>query len=356
MKHHFTAHKRKILVVASLVSLIFGTQLLSCRKSEIVLDEPFAFKIPSGWPQPFYNFENNPVSRDRFELGRRLFYDKQLSINNTVSCGTCHQQFAAFAQIDHNISHGIYDRIGVRNSPAIFNMNWNTSFFWDGRANHLEVQPLNPITDHNEMGETLENVITKIGNDVRYKPLLKKAYGDETVTSERILKSLAQFMGMMISDQSKYDQYKRGQVSLSTEEQNGLQVFLENCASCHKEPLFSDFSFRSNGLPLIPNSKGLIDSGRASIPPFAAENLYKFKVPSLRNLKYTRPYMHDGRFNTLEQVLDHYAAIDPNAVNLDPLLRNSIVLSSTQRTELLAFLNTLNDEVFVKDKRFAEVQ
>ncbi|RQO29804.1 cytochrome-c peroxidase [Taibaiella sp. KBW10] len=351
-----TTHKRKILVIASLLSLIISTQLLSCRKSEIVLDENFAFIIPTGWPQPFYNFEQNPVSKERFELGRKLFYDKQLSINNSISCGTCHQQFAAFAQIDHDISHGIFDRVGARNSPAIFNMNWNTSFFWDGRANHIEVQPLNPITDHNEMGETIENVVVKLSADARYKPMFQKAYGDETVSSQRILKALAQFMGMMVSDRSKYDLYKQGKASLSAQEQSGLLVFEAQCATCHKAPLFSDFSFRSNGLPLILNSRGVIDSGKAAVPPFAAENLYKFKVPSLRNLKYTRPYMHDGRYTTLEQVLDHYAQIDPNAVNLDPLLQNRIILSPVQRADLLAFLNTLNDEAFVKDKRFAEVQ
>lgn len=352
--NHFSS-KKKITIILFLVIGAGLLQISACTKNENDADENlYKFVVPKDWPQPVYGFEGNEGSKGKFELGKSLFYDVQLSITNTVSCGTCHQPFAAFAQLDHDVSHGIHDRIGKRNSQPLFNLNWHNSFFWDGRVNHIEVQPLNPIVDTTEMGETLQGIITKLQADPRYDKLFTDAYGDTAVTSQRIFRSMAVFMGMMVSNNSKYDQYTRGEASLSAQEQRGLTIFEQNCASCHKPPLFSDFSFRSNGLPDRINAHGTIDSGKASVAPYDPQNMYKFKVPSLRNLAYTRPYMHDGRFETLENVLDHYASIDPSSVNLDPLLQNSIALSTNQRSDLLAFLQTLNDEVFVKDKRFME--
>ncbi len=350
----FKYWKTKYFAILSVFIIAIMAQLSACNKNEKAVEDIYAFKVPEGWPQPAYNFEGNEVSKEKFELGKALFYDVQLSITNTVSCGTCHQPFSAFAQLDHDVSHGVYDRIGKRNSQPLFNLNWHNSFFWDGRVNHIEVQPLNPITDTTEMGETLQGIIAKLQADPRYDKLFTDAFGDTMVNSQRIFRSMAVFMGLMVSDNSKYDKFTRGEVNLTEQEQRGLNIFEQNCASCHKPPLFSDFSFRSNGLPDRLSAHGTIDSGRAAVAPYDPLNMYKFKVPSLRNLAYTRPYMHDGRFATLERVLDHYANIDPTLVNLDPLLQNGIALNSSERSDLLAFLNTLNDEVFVKDKRFIE--
>lgn len=343
-----------MLTVTVICAVAAIVQIASCRKSPKPVTDLYKFEVPDGWPRPAYYFEGNEVSEEKFVLGRTLFYDVQLSITNTVSCGTCHQPFAAFAQLDHDISHGIFDRVGKRNSPPLFNLNWHNSFFWDGRTNHIEVQPLSPIVDTTEMGESLQGIIAKLQADQKYDRLFTDAYGDTAVTSQRIFRSMAVFMGMMVSNNAKYDQYMRGEVSLSEPEQRGLVIFEQHCASCHKPPLFSDFSFRSNGLPERLSAHGTIDSGKASIAPYDPQNMYKFKVPSLRNLDYTRPYMHDGRFATLQRVLEHYANIDPTAVNLDPILQNGIVLSSGQRSDLLSFLKTLNDPVFVKDKRFQQ--
>ncbi len=309
------------------------------------------FEVPEGWPEPAYKFEQNPLSWDGFELGRKLFYDQRLSRDQSVSCGSCHQQFAAFAHKDHDLSHGVDNLLGTRNSPPLFNLNWHTSYFWDGGINHLESQPINPIENPVEMDESIPGIIAKMKADPEYGLMFEKAFGSPEINSQRIFKALAQFMGMLISSDSPYDRYmnQRPGGELSASALRGLNLFREHCATCHKEPLFSDFSFRDNGLR--PNA--VRDSGRAHIT-LKAEDVNKFKVPSLRNLRYSGPYMHDGRFYALEEVLDHYVkGIQPNQ-NLDPSLKGGIPLSEEDRVDLLAFLDALNDETFIRDKRFAE--
>jgi len=338
------------------IALLSACTWVACKPDpsfdvQAVQEDNITFTVPEGWPAPVYNFENNTLTNAGFYLGRKLFYDPRLSRDNSTSCGSCHQAFAAFAHAEHDLSHGVDGLLGNRNSPPIFNMNWHTSFFWDGGVNHLESQPINPIQNPVEMDENLPNIIAKISTDEKYRQMFKDAWGDETINSQRIFKSISQFMGAMVSANSKYDQYKRGDAMLTQEEQSGLTVFNNNCATCHKAPLFSDFSYRNNGLK--PST--INDSGRAHITR-EAQDMYKFKVPSLRNLKYTAPYMHDGRIKTLEQVLNHYATGIHQSSTLDPLLQNGIQLSVQQRADLLAFLNTLNDESFIKDKRFHETQ
>lgn len=345
--------KRKIVILATFLAL-FTIVFNACKPDPDltpVVVEPFEFKVPEGWPTPAYSFQNNTLTREGFELGRRLFYDPRLSRNDEISCASCHQQTAAFAHSDHRVSHGVEDRLGTRNSPVLFNLNWHTSFFWDGGVNHLESQPINPIQNPVEMDETIPNIISKLITDSRYKQMFAAAFGDETINSQRIFKALAQFMGMMVSSNSKYDKYIRKEAGgdMTASELNGLKVFRANCATCHKEPLFSDFSYRNNGLAVtIVN-----DSGRAHITNLATD-MYKFKVPSLRNLQNSMPYMHDGRFEKLEQVLDHYTAGIVASPTLDPVLQGGIQLTGTEKTDLLAFLKTLNDPQFMADSRFSE--
>ncbi len=343
--------KYSVLFFLTVVGIVFFAACKPDPDLQPVASAPFEFSVPQGWPQPFYSFQNNALTRDGFELGRKLFYDGRLSRDNSISCGSCHQQFAGFAHSDHTVSHGINDLVGHRNSPALFNMNWHTSFFWDGGVNHIESQPINPIQNPVEMDEKIDNIIVKLNADATYKSMFKKAFGDETINSQRIFKALAQFMGMLVSDNSKYDQFKRGETTLSSDEMNGYDIFKANCNSCHKEPLFTDFSLRNNGLAVT----SVNDSGRAHITRDTAD-MYKFKIPSLRNLKYTYPYMHDGRFKTLDAVLDHYATGIVQSPTLDAKLKTGIQLTTQQRTYLLAFLNTLNDEQFVKNPIFSEVK
>jgi cytochrome c peroxidase len=316
-------------------------------------NEEIRFSVPKGWPEPVYKFENNALSKAGFELGRKIFFDTRLSRDNSISCGSCHQPFAAFSQFDHDLSHGVDNKLGIRNSPALFNLNWHSSYFWDGGVVHIENQPLNPIQNPVEMDETLENIIAKLKADKNYSTAFKATFGDETINSQRIFKALAQFMGMLVSSNSKYDHFVRGEEGgqMTSAELNGLSIYRAKCAACHKEPLFSDFSYRNNGL--LPST--LNDSGRARIT-LEANDLYKFKVPSLRNLKYSAPYMHDGRFRTLPEVLNHYTSGIHPSPTLDPLLQNGIQLTDQEKSDLLTFLNTLNDESFVKDVRFREVQ
>ncbi|RYE23921.1 MAG: cytochrome-c peroxidase [Sphingobacteriales bacterium] len=351
--------KRGLLLTVSCF-LVVVSLFTACRPdpdfnaTSVTPKQDISFHIPEGWPQPFYNFENNALTTEGFELGKKLFFDTRLSVDNSTSCGSCHQPFSAFAQLDHSVSHGVNDLLGTRNSPALFNLNWNTSFFWDGGVNHIESQPINPIQNPVEMDETMPNVIAKVGADTKYKAMFKAAFGDETVTSQRIFKAMAQFMGMLVSSTSKYDKHIRQEAGgeFTAAEERGLTVFRDNCATCHKEPLFTDMSFRNNGLSVSPVN----DSGRAHITRLA-EDMYKFRVPSLRNLKYTPPYMHDGRFNTLDQVMLHYTNGGiVQSPTLDTVLKSGVInITGQQKADLLEFLNTLNDEEFTKDPRFKEV-
>lgn len=311
------------------------------------------FRVPAGWPQPVYSFQANPLSEAGFRLGRKLFYEPRLSRDNTISCGSCHQNFAAFAHSAHPVSHGIEGLLGNRNSPGIFNMNWHPSFMWDGGVNHIEVQPLAPITNPIEMDENINNVVSKLSADPGYKKLFKDAFGSEEVNSQRIFKAMAQFMGMLNSTNSKYDKYMRGEAdaAFTASELNGLNLFRQKCASCHKEPLFSDFSFRNNGILI---NAALKDSGRAHITGKASD-MYTFKVPSLRNVAFTAPYMHDGRFQTLGRVLDHYSSGKFNTINLDSSLTGGgIPLSPEEKQDLINFMNTLSDHAFIRDERFKD--
>lgn len=323
----------------------------ACKKSDVLQSTPMPLTVPQGFPQPTNVFADNPPTKEGFELGRKLFYDGRLSKDGQFPCASCHQQFAAFATFDHDLSHGFNNQFTTRNAPGLFNMAWYTSFHWDGGINHLEVQPLAPITAPNEMAETIEGVIQKLKADARYRTMFKAAFGSEEINSQRMLKALAQFVGSMVSANSKYDQVKRGLATFTPAEQLGYNVFLQKCNSCHREPLFTDNSFRNIGLPL----RGLRDVGRMAITGRKEDSL-KFKVPSLRNVMLTFPYMHDGRFVGFEQIFDHYQNGIVQSATLDPSLRNGISLSATERNALIAFFHTLTDQEFVNNPLFAAPQ
>ena len=311
-----------------------------------------SFAIPAGWPQPVYTFQNNTLTQEGFALGRKLFFDPRLSRDSSTSCGTCHQQFAGFANLDHPLSHGINGLFGNRNSPGLSNLAWYPAFFYDGGVNHIESQPINPITNPVEMDETLPRIVSKLSADANYRSLFKSAFGDEAVNSQRIFRALAQFMGAMVSSNSKYDHYVRGEAggTLSPQELHGMQLFNDKCATCHQPPLFTDFSYRNNGLS--PDAI-LKDSGRAHITGLPGD-IRKFKVPSLRNVELSRPYMHDGRFITLDAAVEHYRTDIMVSPTLDPLLTSGIVMTDADKQDIISFLKTLTDMEFVKDKRFFE--
>ena len=307
----------------------------------------YLLQIPAHFPKIKYELEKNELFQEKIDLGRAIFFDPILSKDNTISCASCHSPFNAFAHTDHNLSHGINDQIGTRNAPALFNLAWQSSFMWDGAINHLDMQPLAPITHAKEMGETIKNVFNKLRKKNIYKNLFKNAYNDTIISTERMLKAISQFQLTLISANSKYDKTKLGLTNFNEQEKNGYKLFKNNCNSCHTEPLFTNYKFANNGLPV---DTSLNDYGRCGITKLSKDSLL-FKTPSLRNLSYTPPYMHDGRFKTLNQVINHYTKGIHNSFTLSEDLSNKITLSSNEKTDLVAFLLTLNDKAFIFNKK-----
>ncbi len=344
----------KKTVVGGIVAVAIAAMwVASCKKETIDPGkwQPISFNVPKGWPAPAYTFANNALTYDGFVLGRKLFYDVRLSKDSTVSCGTCHQQFAGFAQLGHDLSHGVNDLLGTRNTPGLANMAWHTSFFWDGGVNHLESQPIAPIQNPVEMALPMAEAVQRVKNANDYRTYFENAFGNDTVNSQRIFRALAQFMGAMVSADSKYDKYMRAEAggTMTASELNGLTLFRQHCATCHKEPLMSDFSFRNNGLK--PGTQN--DSGRAHITRDVAD-MYKFKVPSLRNVAVTAPYMHDGKVKTLDDVVEHYRTGIYSSPTLDPSLATGIAITDNEKHDLVNFLKTLTDSTFIKNPLFAE--
>lgn len=322
---------------------------LSCRKdssSRVPAPEMVPFEKPPGWPDPVYNFSENPLTRPGIALGRKLFYDGRLSRDGNFPCASCHQQFAAFATFDHDLSHGFDNQFTTRNAPALQNLAWHRSFHADGGINHLDVQPIAPITAPNEMAETLDNVLAKLRADAQYPAMFEAAFGTRQIDTKRTMQALSQFMLTMVSASSRYDQVMQGKATFTLPESLGYQFFKEKkCDACHTEPLFTNLSYRNIGLPLEPT---LRDVGRMAITGQRADSL-KFKVPSLRNVMLTFPYMHDGRIRDIFQVLDHYRAGVVNGPTTDPLVRNKIPLSNFEKGQLVAFLSTLTDTAFIRN-------
>jgi len=344
----------KIKVIIALLTFIGVAFLfIAAAKKE---NDPYKptylkFEIPKGWPKPAKDiFANNPLTEQGFQLGKKLFYDGRLSKDDNFPCASCHQQFAAFATYDHDFSHGFNNAFTTRNAPALFNLAWTPLLHWDGGINHIEVQPLAPLTAHNEMAENIDSVLKKLRTDTAYPKLFKAAFGTTIINSQRMLKALAQFTGSIVSYNSKYDKVIRGEATFTPAEQNGYIFFKAKCAVCHTEPLFTDNSFRNNGLTV---NKDLNDFGRMKITSNKKDSL-KFKVPSLRNIALTFPYMHDGRYYSIGEAIDHYRTrIDTTQTTLDPALKNRIAISNAEKNNLIYFLFTLTDTTLTKNPRYS---
>lgn len=317
---------------------------VACSKSagepapDIYNPTPTPFVKPINFPAPAYDFTANPLTVEGFELGRKLFYDGRLSKDGSISCGSCHKQAAGFSD-ERTFSIGVDNKVGTRNSTTIINMAWSNSFFWDGREAHLDEQPIHPIQNPLEMNETIPNVINKLKQDPEYKKLFKKAFGSEEITQVNMLKALSQFMIQCTSSNSKYDSVQRSQgATFTTEEQAGRTLFKQLCAPCHSGELFTDNKFHTNGIkPGVYN-----DSGRYLITK-NINDVYFFKTPSLRNVMQSAPYMHDGRFKTISEVLDHYVT-------------TGIGLHTNEKAKITAFLNTLTDKTFLNNPKLAKQQ
>ena len=339
----------KLKVISYFFLFVISALVLMGAGNYLYAPTPIVFKVPPGFPKPPTNiFTKNKLTEEGFQLGKKLFYDGRLSKDGEVSCASCHQQFAAFATYDHDLSHGVNNSFSTRNAPALINLAWMKEWHWGGGINHLEVQPLFPLSAENEMGEKLDTVMIKIKRDSAYKRMFREAFGNGEISSEKMLKALAQFTGSLVSADSKYDNVKRNEAKFILPEQKGYEIFKANCNACHKEPLFTDNSYRNNGITL----NRFKDVGRQGITLHNSDSL-KFKVPTLRNSALTLPYMHDGRFTFLDKVLDHYTNLDTTLANLDPFLKKKIVMTVKEKQQLLLFLYTLTDTSFTKNKRFA---
>jgi len=343
---------KRVIIAVFFLPVLLG---ISCKKSGVESNNngpaPVTFEIPKGWPKPAYDFAGNPLTKEGIALGRKLFYDGILSKDGNFPCASCHQQSAAFATFDHDLSHGFNNQFTIRNAQSLQNLAWRTAFHHDGGINHLDVQPIAPITAPNEMAETLENVLKKLSGDAAYRQLFKAAFGNEQPSTASMTRALSQFMLTMVSANSKYDKVMRGEASFTLPESLGYQIFKDKkCNSCHAEPFFTDFSFRNTGLPLEPV---LRDAGRMRITRQPADSL-KFMVPSLRNIIPSFPYMHDGRIKDIYLVLEHYNTGVINGPTTDPLVRNKIPLSNYEKGQLVAFFNALTDPDFISNKGLAQ--
>lgn len=310
---------------------------------------PMSLPIPPGWPAPQYDLKKNPLTREGFLLGRKLFYDDRLSRDSTISCASCHQQFGAFATYEHPLSHGIDNTLTTRNAPALQNLAWQKDYMWDGGITHLDLQPLAPLTATNEMGETIADVLHKLQHDTAYPRLFRLAFGDTVINTQRMTKALSQFLLLLVSADSKYDRVMQNKDSFSLPERLGYAIFQKKCSSCHREPLFTDGSYRNTGLSV---DSILNDYGRMRITGDHQDSM-KFKVPSLRNVAITHPYGHDGRFFTLLSVFDHYRKNMVVSPLTDSLLQHRLPLSNFEIGQLTAFLYTLTDTSFLKNPLFA---
>ena len=291
---------------------------------------------------------DNALTEDRALLGKRLFYDPQLSRTKDVSCGSCHQQAFAFAE-PNAVSSGVEGRAGTRNAPSIANAAWGKTFFWDGRAGSLEEQAGQPIENPLEMDLTLTDAVERLAADPSYVEGFQRAYG-EAPSATSLQKALASFVRSLVSGASPYDRYLRGDDSdFGPQRKRGEALFLNEkaeCFHCHPSGALSNEGYFNNGSYVAGG-----DTGREAVSGRVGD-LGKFKVPSLRNVALTAPYMHDGSLATLEEVIEQYAAGGRGDPTTDPLIK-PLSLSSEEKADLLEFLRSLSDPALLEDPRFA---
>lgn len=356
----------KYVLIAFL--LLTGVVMVSCKKDKVGYETtPYELRIPSHFPDMPIPADN-PMTVEGVALGRKLFYEKKLSGDNTMSCGACHSPQAAFSD-PAQFSTGIDGIVGTRNSMALINLGWDSFFFWDGRAKSLEELVLEPVENPIEMHEDWSNAISEISQDVEYRNMFFRAYGDEGINKYTAAKAVAQFLRTMISGQSEYDilyKYQNGIPLTAAEEairQNisgeaivGYDLFQSlngaDCFHCHNGPLMRVEKFSNNGLDAV-----FTDLGRAEVTG-NMNDAGKFKVPTLRNIAYSAPYMHDGRFATLDEVIGHYSDNIQISPTIDPLIEfanlGGVQLDFVEKGYVKAFLLTLTDEAFINNPDFQD--
>jgi cytochrome c peroxidase len=345
---------RKLAAILSLlvVSILLSWGISSCRRNPALKNLHLAtIERPDNFPTPYYNFDaENPLTEEGIALGRKLFYDPILAGDDEHSCASCHEQRSSFGTFQHDRSHGFNETHTLRNAPVLLNLAWSPYLHWDGEFNSLESVSLQPITGDHEMGGNFITIINRLERDHYYNKAFREVFRTPFIRREFITRALAQFIGTLVSFNSKYDQYKKGATSFTPEELNGYNVFKAKCNSCHTEPLFTNYSFKNIGLAVDP---ALNDYGRMRITGNKEDSL-KFKVPTLRNVQTSSNYMHDGRFITLYQCINHYRTGVIASSTLDPLLQNGITISNADAQDLVSFLKTLTDSSFLVNPRYKD--
>lgn len=351
--------------------LIVATSFAACKDDETASDgvngvntTPYALKLNESLPPPRIPMDN-PLTVEGVELGRMLFYDPILSGDSSQACADCHAQELAFTDHQKALSTGIQGLTGKRNSMPIFNLAWHDhGFFWDGRSDLLRHQSLRPIEDPLEMDESLENALAKLNRQSMYPDHFFNAFGTTEIHEEELSLALEQFMMSIVSADSKFDRVMKGEEKFTSAEQRGADFFNRefipddpvalrggDCFHCHGNSLFMAKEYMNNGLDTVFKDEGLKD--KTGNPLDAG----LFKVPSLRNIAVTGPYMHDGRFKTLEEVLDFYSTgVHANSPNIDPnmhALSEGLNLTENEKSDLLAFLNTLTDTTYLNNKTYS---
>jgi cytochrome c peroxidase len=305
---------------------------------------------------------DNPVTEAGAELGRYLFYDPILSADSNISCGSCHKQEYAFSDAPNAFSKGFDNRILSRNTLPLFNLAWYPSLFWDGRASSVEEQVFHPVRDTSEMNLLWPEAIARLNRSKFYRSKFKAAFNTDNIDSILIARAIAQFERTLISYRSRYDSVLQGLTYLTAEERDGLVLMNDmtkgDCLHCHTtdaDPLGTTLTFSNNGLDAATDPMQYRDAGRGKITGNMKE-YGSFKIPSLRNIALTAPYMHDGRFKTLEEVIDFYSEGVYAGVNIDSKMglahQHGVHLTPQEKKNIITFLNTLTDSAFVKDPQY----
>ncbi|MFT5860142.1 MAG: cytochrome c peroxidase [Flavobacteriaceae bacterium] len=351
-----------------LLSFVLIVAVLSCKKDKVpYIPTPYELNIPSHFPQMIIPADN-PMTLEGVDLGRKLFYEKLLSGDNTMACAECHSPESAYSD-PNQFSTGIDGVQGGRNSMPLINLGWNQSFFWDGRAKTLEDQILMPVEDPIEMHESWVNAVAELSESAEYREKFAQAFGEEGIDKIKAAKAIAQFLRTMISGESKYDvmyKFENG-LSLSSGEQvtygsvtpsewAGYDLFKSlngaDCFHCHNGPLMQVQKFSNNGL-----DASFSDLGRGAVTGNSSDD-GKFKVPTLRNIAQSAPYMHDGRFVSLDDVIDHYSHFVQMSPTIDPLIefasQGGVQLDAFEKDLLKQFLLTLTDDTFLNNPDFQE--
>lgn len=347
--------KIKAIVLIPIILLVVGYKDISAPR-------PYPFPALAAFPR-MPVAAANPVTIEGAELGRYLFYDTILSRGRNMSCASCHKQAYAFSDAPNQFSTGNNRVKQTRNTPALFNLAWYPALFWDGRAASIEEQALHPVSDHNEMNLLWPDAVRRVAASPLYIQMFTQAFGNVPIDSTLIARAIGQFERTLLSYRSKYDQLESGKAVLTKEEADGFVLVNDmtkgDCLHCHTtdaDALGTTMKYSNNGLDEIADVAKYKDKGRGGITKNTAENGW-FKIPSLRNVAITAPYMHDGRFKTLEAVLEFYSSGVKHAINVDSKMgfahQGGNKLTKEEQKKIIAFLRTMTDAAFITDPAFS---